>query len=430
MPIVPPFREASRVQLRTLVLIRWTAIVGQAVALVLVHFGLEFTLPIVEAMTTVAASALVNLIVQWGNFPRRISELSVAGYLAFDIVQLAVLLSLTGGLENPFAFLLLAPVAVSATVLSLKSTVVLCFMALASITILAIWHLPLPWKGISPQIPPIYLLGVWTALAIGILFFATYTWRVAQAAREILEALFATQQALAREQQLSAMGGIAAAAAHELGSPLGTIAVTGREIAKDLPPNSPIAEDISLLLSEIARCRDILTRLAKNPEGDVTQFPTIPISVLVEETARRHGADNFLVEFKAGPFTEEIIISEPKILSAPEITHGIGALAQNALQFANNVVNISTQWSANQICVVIGDDGPGFPPVVLDRIGEPYLSQRLNQEDHMGLGIFIAQTLLGRTGARLSFKNLPSGGAEVEVLWDRAILEQQGRTNK
>ena len=208
MPIVPPFREASRVELRTLVLIRWTAIVGQAVALVLVHFGLKFTLPIVEAMTTVAASALVNLIAQWGNFPRRISELSVAGYLAFDIVQLAVLLSLTGGLENPFAFLLLAPVAVSATVLSLKSTVVLCIMALTSITILAIWHLPLPWKGISPQIPPIYLLGVWTALAIGILFFATYTWRVAQAARKILEALFATQQALAREQQLSAMGGL------------------------------------------------------------------------------------------------------------------------------------------------------------------------------------------------------------------------------
>ena len=429
MPIVPPFHEASRVQLRTLVLIRWTAIIGQAVALLLVHFVLDFTLPVIEAMTAVAASAVVNLMAQWGNFPRRISELSIAGYLAFDIVQLAVLLSLTGGLENPFAFLLLAPVAVSATVLSLKSTAVLCVMALGSITILAIWHLPLPWKGIFPQIPPIYLLGVWTALAIGILFFATYTWRVAQAARELLEALFATQQALAREQQLSVMGGIAAAAAHELGSPLGTIAVTGREIATDLPPNSPIAEDISLLLSEIDRCRDILTKLAKNPEEDVTQFSTIPISVLVEETAQRHGADHPSVEFKAGPFTENINVFEPKILSVPEITHGIGALAQNAVQFANNVVKISTHWSANQIRVVIADDGPGFPSVVLDRIGEPYLSQRLNQGDHMGLGIFIAQTLLGRTGARLSFKNLPSRGAEVEVLWDRTILEQQGKTN-
>ncbi|NKB20478.1 MAG: ActS/PrrB/RegB family redox-sensitive histidine kinase [Alphaproteobacteria bacterium] len=420
---MPAIDETSRVQLRTLVFIRWVAIAGQVVALIVVHYGLGFDLPIVLTMTTVIASAVVNLAAQFGGGSGPISEKGAAGYLAFDIAQLAVLLFLTGGLGNPFAFLLLAPVAISATVLSLRSTIILCVLALVAITVLSVRHMALPWRGLPPELPTIYLLGVWTALAIGILFFAAYTWRVAQAARELSDGLFATQQALAREQRLSAMGTIAAAAAHELGSPLGTIAVVSRELSRDLPADSPIAEDVALLRTETDRCRDILAALAHNPEEDDAPFSAVPMSAVVENAAIRHQPETLTVIYDAMPLSGLDNSEEPRIRSAPEIIHGIGSLAQNAMQFADSEVIISTAWSESNVQVTIMDDGPGFPPFVLDRIGEPYISLRMTQEDHMGLGIFIAQTLLARTGAQLSFRNSQEGGAIVEIRWPRAVIE-------
>ncbi|MGB0575168.1 MAG: ActS/PrrB/RegB family redox-sensitive histidine kinase [Alphaproteobacteria bacterium] len=426
MASIPAIGETSRVQLRTLVLIRWVAIAGQVAALLVVHYGLRFDLPIVPTMATVMASAIINFAAQFGGGSGPISEKGAAGYLAFDIAQLAVLLFLTGGLGNPFAFLLLAPVAISATVLSLRSTIILCVLALVAITVLSVKHLALPWRGTPPELPTIYVLGVWTALAIGILFFAAYTWRVAQAARELSDGLFATQQALAREQRLSAMGTIAAAAAHELGSPLGTIAVVSRELSRDLPVDSPIAEDVALLRAETDRCRDILAELAHNPEEDDAPFSAVPVSAVVETAAIRHQPETLSVVFTASPLAGEDDLVEPRIQSAPEIIYGIGSLAQNAMQFANSEVTIITGWSSQEVSVKITDDGPGFSPFVLDRIGEPYISLRMTQEDHMGLGIFIAQTLLARTGAALSFGNRQEGGAVVEIRWPRAVIEGPG----
>jgi two-component system sensor histidine kinase RegB len=226
---------------------------------------------------------------------------------------------------------------------------------------------------------------------------------------------------------MSAMGALAAAAAHDLGSPLGTIAVAAGEIARDLPESSPIAEDVELLLSEVGRCRDILVELARNPSGDNTPFSKVPISAVVETASVVHRDDTILMEFDAFPLLASPNSPEPQITSAPEIIHGIGNLVQNAVQFARRRVHVTTRWTDTEIEVVIADDGPGFPRSVLERIGEPYISSRsgrgVNVGDHMGLGIFIAQTLLHRTGAEVQFGNRPAGGGEVEVRWDRAILE-------
>ncbi len=417
----------GRVQLRTLNLIRWVAIAGQAAALMVVHFGLGYSLPLLPALLTVCVSGLFNSATFVRSPSRSLGERGVAVYLAFDVVQLAVLLFLTGGLQNPFAFLLLAPVAISATVLSLSSTVALCMIALVSITVLGVWHMPLPWRGPPPHLPDYYVLGVWVALAIGIIFFAAYTWRVAEEARRLSEGLAATQLALAREQQLSAMGALAAAAAHELGSPLGTIAVTAREISRDLPAGSPLAEDVELLISETARCRDILADLAHNPAGDQAPFSQVPISAIVESASAMHRNDTVVIAFDAAASPEASGSREPRIHSAPEIIHGIGNLVQNAVQFARHTVRVTTRWTDQWVEVTIVDDGPGFAPPVLERIGEPYISmpsdRRVETGDHMGLGIFIAQTLLNRSGARLRFANEPGGGAKVAVRWDRGILE-------
>lgn len=425
----PVIGGSKRIQLRTLALIRWAAIAGQAAALLVVHFGLGFDLPILPALTVVGASAVFNAAIVSRRQFERLREVEVAGYLAFDVVQLAVLLFLTGGLQNPFAFLLLAPVAVSATVFSLTSTAILSGLALACITVLAVWHLPLPWRGPPPHLPMTYILGVWAALAIGILFFAAYTWRVAEEARRLSEALSATQLALAREQQLSAMGALAAAAAHELGSPLGTIAVTANEIARDLPGDSPLSEDVGLLLSETARCRDILAELARNPAGDDAPFSRVPVSAVVESSAVPHQNDSISLQFDAHPAPDSPESAQPLIAAAPEIVHGLGSLIQNAIQFAQTRVVMTTRWSGTAIDVTIVDDGPGFSPLMLDRIGEPYLSMRTESDmdvgDHMGLGIFIAQTLLAHTGARVECDNHPGGGARVAVYWERAILEPE-----
>ena len=434
--------ESHRVHLGTLSLIRWAAIAGQVAAIVIVHFGLG--LPLTAALATVAASVVVNLTMPFRFGRKPAAKSSVAYYLAFDIVQLTVLLYLTGGLENPFAFLLLAPVAVSATVLSLGSTAALCGLALMAVGVLAVEHLPLPWRGPPPTLPTLYVLGVWSALAIGIVFFAVYTWRVAEASRRLSDGLAATQLALAREQQLSAVGAMAAAAAHELGSPLGTIAIIAGELERDVSSDSPFADDIRLLSSEAARCRDILAELARDPAGDHSPFSRVPVSAVVESAALRHDSDtiDLIIESAPEPGTGPGAEAggEPHIASSPEIIHGLGNLVQNAVQFARSAVTVHTSWDSQSMRVLIRDDGPGFPTMILERVGEPYLSHRApltgrtegpgragdkTGGDHMGLGIFIARTLLIRTGASLDFRNRAAGGAEVEVRWERAILEDE-----
>ena len=253
---------------RTLTTIRWVALMGQLISLLVVHYGLGFPLPLEIALGIVAAGALYNIVIQAVRQSGRALTTRAAAFgLAFDIAQLGYLLYWTGGLENPFALMLIAPVTVSATILSGAATIWLSFLALASASVLAVVHQPLPWNPAGLELPNIYVFGLWMAIVIATLFIAGYTYRVSRDARRMSNALGATRLALSREQQLSALGGLAAAAAHELGTPLSTIAVVARELRKDLPEGSEWAEDVDLLLSETARCRDILTQLSRQPDS-------------------------------------------------------------------------------------------------------------------------------------------------------------------
>lgn len=422
---LPRDAASGPLRLGTLTLIRWVAIAGQAGALLIVRFVLGFELPLGPAMAVVGASVLLNVALSLRRpAGARLSDRAAAGYLGYDIGQLAVLLYLTGGLENPFALLLLAPITVSATILSLGSTVALCAFSLVCIAVLAVWHLPLPWSGSGFALPAIYVLGTWTSLAVGIIFFASYTWRVAAEARRMSAALSATQMALAREQRLSALGGLAAAAAHELGSPLGTIAVTAREIARELPPDSPLTEDVHLLISETARCRDILAALAHTPQEDAgSPYRRLPVDALVEAAAAPHMDESIDVRIKAAAASEDAGGDTPHALRSPEILHGLGNLIQNAVQFARSRVDVSIEWDRQRVTIAVTDDGPGFPARVLENLGEPYVSQRGSAAGHMGLGIFIANTLLRRMGADIRFDNRPEGGARVVVRWPRHVLD-------
>ena len=268
-PFSDPDPESGRISLRTLVPIRWVAIAGQALALLTVHYGLGFHLPLVTSLLVVAASAVLNvLLIVRRQVARELSERYAALCLGYDILQLAVLLYLTGGLHNPFSILFLAPVTVAATILSRRFVMGLSVLAVAAISVLALWHFPLPWRTEPLLFPPELVVGAWTALVLATAFIALYTWSVAQDARRLRDAVAATQLALAREQQVSAVGALAAAAAHELGSPLATIAVVAKELVRELSPGSPYAEDAALLLSQSDRCSRILAELSQRPEED------------------------------------------------------------------------------------------------------------------------------------------------------------------
>ena len=424
---------AGAVSARTLIAIRWVALLGQIVAIIVVEFGLRFPLPLSLCFGIVAVSAVLNLGMQArSRSNQRLSDRAAALSLGFDIVQSAALLFVTGGMENPFALLLLAPVTISATILSLRSTIWLCLLALALATLLMLRHLPLPWGVSELELPELYVYGIWTALVIAIVFSAAYTWRVADEARRMSDALAATQMALAREQQLSALGGLAAAAAHELGSPLSTIAIIAADLSRDVPAESEFAEDVKLLRSESARCSAILAGLSNHPEiGGGDPYVQLSMSTLIELAAAPHQREGveIIVERHGPDETDDSpeTVGDPMVVRSPEILHGLGTLIQNAVQFAVTTVEVTVAWDHRDLIVIIEDDGPGFPVTMLDRLGEPYLSTRRRTSGHMGLGIFIANTLLERTGGRLTFGNRPEGGARAEARWLRSAIESTGQ---
>lgn len=409
--------ERGSVGLRTLILIRWIAVIGQAAALLIVHFALGFALPLGIALSVIGVSALINVANSFQHPGRvRLGDRDAMMYLIYDVVQLAALLYLTGGLQNPFTMLILAPMTVGASILSRRSTAALAVVTIGAISVLTIWHLPLPWDEDRLQLPALFIAALWLAMTVSIVFIAAYAFSVTEEGRRMSDALTATQLALAREQRVSAVGALAAAAAHELGSPLATIAIVAKELARDLPPDSPYAEDVQLLVSQTVRCRTILAELAHEREADGGEpYARLPVSALVEAAGQPyHRADvETIYETDGSPD------DQPAIARSPEIMHGLGNIIQNAVQFAKERVEVTTSWDQNNVSVEVADDGPGFPTGFLSRLGEPYLSGRGDRGGHMGLGIFIAETLLRRTGASLVFANALDGGAFVQVIWRR-----------
>jgi two-component system, sensor histidine kinase RegB len=407
----------GRLRLRTLVLIRWIAVAGQLVTVLLVHFGLGFSLPLAACLAVIAASVLSNILL-YVRMPlrARLGDRDSMLLLGFDVLQLSVLLYLTGGLENPFAILIVAPVTVAATILSRGPTIVLMMLAVTSITGLALYHAPLPWGPDEFQLPGAYALGLWTALAVASVFIATYVWSVADEARRMSDALAETRLRLGREQSLTALGGLAAAAAHELGSPLATIAVVAKELSRDIPPDSEIAEDVALLMSQSDRCREILAGLDQHHIAGHQAFTRAPISILLERAGDPYYSDGVeqVVVIETRDESEHTL-GEPTAEDSPELAYGLGNLIQNAVQFARSRVELRLYWDDETVRVTVSDDGPGFSNAVFASLGEPYMSTRGGE--HMGLGFFIAQTLLERGGGTLEFRN--RNGAEVVIHWPR-----------
>lgn len=437
-------QRSSWVRLRTLIFLRWVAIIGQLTAITVAQrlYGLQLELGL--CYLAIGVSVIGNLIAIF-VFPenKRLSEVENLMMVMFDLLQLAFLLFLTGGLHNPFALLMLGPVTISAAVLTARSAIMTGGTAIILVTILSRFHFPLRTdQGETLRIPDIFVFGEWTAMVIAIVFIGAYSRRVTSEMDSMSDALSATQMALAREQKLTDLGGVVAAAAHELGTPLATIKLASAELIEELE-DPELREDAILIRDQADRCRDILRDMGRAGKDDL-HLRHAPLMAVVTEAAEPHSQRGKHIHYTHDPDAGNEIY-QPSILRKPEIIHGLRNLIQNAVDFAAANIWIEAHWTDSTISLRIMDDGPGYPPQMLGRIGDPFVTRRRSLTDKqsrpaydgMGLGLFIAKTLLERSGAELTFENGSDPytpprharqaqlGAIVEVVWQRKSIESQ-----
>jgi len=422
-------RKSRRLRVDTPVRLRWLAVLGQTTAVFVTHFGFGFPLPLGLCLIVIAASTWLNVGLRF-KFGRsdRFQEGPATLMLAYDLLQLSALLYLTGGIENPFAVLFLAPVMISAASLSSRSTIMLSALMVVAATTLLFYHQPLPWfPGKSIDLPFFYTVGIWMAVVIGAGFTGVYASRVSEEARKLSDALAATELVIAREQHLTQLDGLAAAAAHELGTPLATITLVAKDLHKQLSKEPVYAEDIELLLQEVTRCRTILSKLTSLDEDTSGITTQLNLRLLIEEVVGPQRDFGVAIKILCdGPD------DEPHCPRNPGVLYGLGNLIENAIDFAESEVRITAQWTSSMVKVVIEDDGPGFSPDVMARLGEPYVTTKNNRKakveegSGLGLGLFIAKTLLERSGAKVEMENVPvpRTGAKISIRWPRPIFEQ------
>ncbi len=436
-----PDTRSDWVRLRTLILLRWLAISGQLAAIIVADRFYGMQLPLGLCYMVVGASIIANLLSIF-LFPenKRLSEIEAMLTLLFDLAQLSFLLYLTGGLTNPFALLILAPVTISASALELRTTLILGGLSILMVTLNSLFSLPLRYAdGTILRLPFLFSFGFWLSIVIGIVFLGLYARRVAMEIRSMSDALFATQMAFVREQQLTDLGGVVAAAAHELGTPLATIKLVSTEMMEELQNNPAMRDDAKLIRDQADRCRDILRSMGRAGKDDL-HMRSVPLGALLREAAEPHQGRGKRVEYRLIDATGGDA-RQPNVKRQPEIIHGLRNLVQNAVDFARTSVWIDGEWTPDSITVRIVDDGDGYPAQVIGRIGDPFVrSRRSDQEiekrpeyEGMGLGLFIAKTLLERTGAELTFANASDpflvpderpqrSGAIVAVTWAPASL--------
>ena len=443
-PAAPRAMPSDWVRLRTLILVRWVAIFGQISAIAVAHRFYDIALDLGLCFMAIGAAVITNLVATF-VFPenRRLTDGEATATLLFDTAQIAVLLYLTGGLNNPFALLVLAPATIAATALQLRSTLFLGAATIAMITVVALVHRPLAMTDGTPiLVPALFEFGFWLAIVIGVIFQGLYAGRVASEIHSMGEALLATQMALAREQKLTDLGGVVAAAAHELGTPLATIKLVSSELADELTDDPELKADAELIREQADRCRDILRSMGRAGKDDL-HLRRAPLGAVIREAAEPHAdrGKTLHLNLEDGSADEG---GQPVIHRRPEIIHGLRNLIQNAVDFARGNVWVDADWTDARIRLRIVDDGTGFPPHLLGRIGDPFMRRRRSEADlrkrpeyeGMGLGLFIAKTLLERTGADLTFTNARDpfltaeeqparSGAIVEVVWPRNRIEAE-----
>ncbi len=403
---------------KTLIILRWIAILGQLTAINIVYLYLKLDFPVIIAHAIIFIGLLTNLFLQFKIKTIQIKDLHASLFLVYDLIQLASLLYLTGGISNPFSILMIIPAIVSSTFLSMGTTLILGLLTIIFLFVITIFHYPLP--GIHEQsitFPKLYLTGYFIAIIIGLVFLSYFGIRFAGESKRRADAVNKLQQVIAKEYELESLGGQAAAAAHSLGTPLATISVVASELKKEIGKNSEYSKDIDLLIDQTKRCGEILKQISKKQIIEDNFLSKINIDNLLEEiveTFRETSSKKILLVS-----SEES--SKNVIKRSPELIFGLRNFIGNAVKFSKSTVEIVVLRNEKYLNLFVNDDGPGFPDDLIDVLGEPYIkskSSRLNANSGTGLGTFLGKTLLERKLAKIIFtKDSKLGGASVNIIW-------------
>ena len=408
---------------KTLIILRWIAILGQFIAINLVYFYLDLDFPIKVAHLIIFIGFLTNLFLQFRVKSIQVKDFNASIFLFYDLIQLSLLLYLTGGISNPFTILMIIPTIVSSTFLSMGTTIILGCVTMIFLFLLTIFHYPLP--GIHDQsvtFPKLYLAGYFIAIIIGLVFLSYFGIRFSGESKRRSDATSQLQKLIAKEYELESLGGQAAAAAHSLGTPLATINVVASELKKEFGKNNEHSKDIDLLISQTKRCGEILKKISKKQIKDDEFFSKTKLEDLLQEIVssfKETSSKNIVLKLDNDK-------NKISIQRSPEMIYGLRNFIGNAVKFSKNKVELILASNKKTVEILIKDNGPGFPMDVIELLGEPYIKSRSNKiKDNAGtgLGTFLGKTLLERRGAKISFyNNKENKGAVVKINWKNKDL--------
>ena len=411
-------KENLNLDKNTLTILRYIAIFGQFLAISIVYFLLKLPFPIKESYLIISLGLATNLYLQFGIKISQLKDLYAVPFLLCDLIQLSALLYLTGGIFNPFVFLLVIPAIVSSTFLSMGTTIILGLITSVFLLTISFFHLPLPGEDMNLlNFPNFYKIGIIISVFIGLIFLSYFGIRFAGEKKKTEEAFKKLQEVIYKEYELESLGGQAAAAAHSLGTPLATISVVAKELKKEIGDNNELSKDIDLLISQSKRCSEILKRISKKQIEEDKFFSSTKLENLLDE---------IINSFKETSSKEIILVSDNdknkiNIQRSAEMIYGLRNFIGNAIKFSKSVVNIFLISNEKEIKIIVNDDGPGFPKDIIEKLGEPYIKSKsleLNSNAGLGLGTFLGKTLLERQNAKLLFKDDKNlGGASVVITW-------------
>ena len=412
------FEEDLRLEKKTVVILRWIALIGQLLTIYFVHFFVGFNLPLIFCSLTIFCGGLTNIFIQFNFRKNQLSNIESTILLFYDVIQLAVLIYLTGGVTNPFIIFLIVPALISSTLLNLASTLFLSIITIMSLILLTFNYYPLPSEGnIHFHVPDYYIYSIPSALVIALIFLNYFGFRFGYEARRRGNALNKLELVLAKEQELESIGHQAAAAAHSLGTPLSTITVIAKELKKEIRNNKEFREDVDTILEQAKKCGDILKKISQNKIVDDEYVKNITLQDLLFEITKSFES----ITEKNLNLNLENAKKRISIKRSAELTYGIRNFVGNAVKFSKKNININLVGNNQTTTLQISDDGPGFPDDIYRIIGEPYIStksKKLKSKAGLGLGTFIGKTLLERKKANIEFLKSSNGGALVEISWN------------
>ena len=412
------YDEDLKLEKSTVVILRWIALIGQLITIYVVHFLVKFDLPIILCSITIFFGGITNIFIQFNFRSNQLNNTESTILLFYDVIQLSVLIYLTGGVTNPFIIFLIVPALISSTLLNLASTLFLSIITIMSLTLLTFNYFPLPSEGnIHFHVPDYYIYSIPSALVIALIFLNYFGFRFGYEARRRGNALNKLELVLAKEQELESIGHQAAAAAHSLGTPLSTITVIAKELKKEMINNKEFKDDVDTILEQAKKCGDILKKISQNQIIDDEYVKNITLQDLLFEITKSFET----ITEKNLNLNLENAKKRIPIKRSAELTYGIRNFVGNAVKFSKKNVNINLVGNGQTTTLQISDDGPGFPDDIYKIIGEPYIStksKKLKSKAGLGLGTFIGKTLLERKKANIEFLKSSNGGALVEISWN------------